>query len=220
MAKEKKVQQQPKQKEQPKKVKGKEKDTKAESKPEEKVPARLYEKYKKEIVPAMMKFFTYKSIMQVPKLEKICINMGVGQATQDQKILEDAAREMELIVGQKPAITKAKKSVSNFKLREGVSIGCRVTLRQSKMFEFLDRFINVSVPRIRDFRGVSEKSFDGRGNFTIGIKEHIIFPEVNVDKLTRMYGMDITIVTTAKTDQEAFELLKNFGMPFRKKETI
>jgi large subunit ribosomal protein L5 len=219
MAKEKKAQQQTKQKEQPKAVKGKEKSVK-ETKPEEKVPARLYDKYKAEIVPAMMKFFNYKSIMQVPKLEKICINMGVGQATQDQKILEDAAHELELISGQKPAITKAKKSVSNFKLREGVSIGCRVTLRKNKMYEFLDRFINVSVPRIRDFRGLSEKSFDGRGSFTVGVKEHIIFPEVNVDKLTRMYGMDITVVTSANTDQEAYELLKNFGMPFRKKEAI
>jgi len=156
--------------------------------------------------------------MQVPKIQKIVLNIGVGQATQDPKILEDAAKELESIVGQKPAIRKAKKSISNFKLREGMNIGCMVTLRGAKMYEFLDRLINIAIPRIRDFRGVSDKSFDGRGNYTLGIKEHMIFPEVNVDKITRLYGMDITIVTSAKTDQQAYELLKALGMPFRKKE--
>ncbi|MCX8010808.1 MAG: 50S ribosomal protein L5 [Ignavibacteria bacterium] len=186
--------------------------------PEEKVPVRLYELYKKEIVPSLMKTFKYKSIMQVPKLHKINVNMGIGEATQDQKILETAVKELEIITGQKPAIRKAKKSISNFKLRQGVSIGCMVTLRRAKMYEFFDRLINIALPRVRDFRGLSDKSFDGRGNYTLGIKEHIIFPEINVDKVTKLLGMDITIVTTAKTDAEAYELLKSFGFPFRKKE--
>ena len=186
--------------------------------PQEYIAPRLYEKYKKEIVPAIQKFFDFKSVMQVPKLEKIVVNMGVGQATQDQKLLEDAIKEMEIITGQKPSVRKAKISISNFKLREGMNIGCMTTLRGVKMYEFLDRLISVAIPRIRDFRGVSDKSFDGRGNYTLGIKEHIIFPEINVDKITKMLGMDITIVTSAKTDQHAYELLKQFGMPFRKKE--
>jgi len=144
--------------------------------------------------------------------------MGVGKATQDPKLLEDAVRDLEMIAGQKPAIRKAKKAISNFKLRQGMAIGCMVTLRGARMYEFLDRLINIALPRVRDFRGVSDKSFDGRGNYTLGIKEHIIFPEINVDKVNRIYGMDITIVTTAKTDAEAYELLKAFGFPFRKKE--
>lgn len=178
------------------------------------VPPRLFEHYKKNVVPQLMKRFQYKNVMQVPRLEKISVNVGVGQATQDPKLLETAAKELELIVGQKPVITRAKKSISNFKLRAGVPIGCRVTLRRARMYEFLDRFINIAVPRIRDFRGFSEKSLDGRGNFTVGIKEQIIFPEIDVDKVTKITGMDITFVTTAKTDEEAYELLKGMGMPF------
>lgn len=183
-------------------------------------PPRLYEQYKKDIVPYLVKRFNYKNVMQAPRLEKICVNVGLGAATQDPKILETAAKELELIVGQKAVITRAKKSISNFKLREGMPIGCRVTLRQARMYEFLDRFINIAIPRIRDFRGLSEKSFDGRGNYTVGIKEQIIFPEVDVDKVTRITGMDITFVTTAKTDEEAYELLKGFGMPFLKRQEI
>jgi len=174
--------------------------------------------YKQEIIPLLMKQFNYKNIMQFPKLHKITLNMGVGKATQDPKLLEDAVRDLEMIAGQKPAIRKAKKAISNFKLRQGMAIGCMVTLRGARMYEFLDRLINIALPRVRDFRGVSDKSFDGRGNYTLGIKEHIIFPEINVDKVNRIYGMDITIVTTAKTDAEAYELLKAFGFPFRKKE--
>ena len=203
--------------------KGKEekvKDTsmQVQTEPEEKITPRLYEMYKQEIIPLLMKQFNYKNIMQVPKLHKITLNMGVGKATQDPKLLEDAVRDLEMIAGQKPAIRKAKKAISNFKLRQGMAIGCMVTLRGARMYEFLDRLINIALPRVRDFRGVSDKSFDGRGNYTLGIKEHIIFPEINVDKVNRIYGMDITIVTTAKTDAEAYELLKAFGFPFRKKE--
>lgn len=189
-----------------------------QTEPEEKITPRLYEMYKQEIIPLLMKQFNYKNIMQVPKLHKITLNMGVGKATQDPKLLEDAVRDLEMIAGQKPAIRKAKKAISNFKLRQGMAIGCMVTLRGARMYEFLDRLINIALPRVRDFRGVSDKSFDGRGNYTLGIKEHIIFPEINVDKVNRIYGMDITIVTTAKTDAEAYELLKAFGFPFRKKE--
>ena len=156
--------------------------------------------------------------MQVPKLEKIVVNMGVGAAVAEPKILEEAIKDLEAITGQKPSIRKAKKSISNFKLREGVNIGAKVTLRRERMFEFLDRLINVALPRVRDFRGLSDKSFDGRGNYTLGIKEQIIFPEINVDKINRVMGMDITLVTTAKTDGEAYELLKSFGVPFVKKE--
>lgn len=186
---------------------------------EEKLAPRLLEKYRNEIVPAMMKKFNYKSVMQVPRLEMISVNSGVGAATQDPKILDTVVREMTIITGQKPAITRAKKSISNFKLRQGVPIGCRVTLRGNRMYEFLDRLINLAIPRVRDFRGVSDRSFDGRGNYTLGIKEQIIFPEIDVDKVERIFGMDITIVTTAKTDEEAMELLKGFGVPFRKLET-
>lgn len=192
--------------------------TKAPAEHEEKVPSRLLEMYKQEIVPYMMETFSYKNVMQVPKLEKITVNMGVGEATQDQKLLESAVKDLEFITGQKPSTRKAKKAISNFKLREGMSIGCMVTLRRARMYEFFDRLVNIALPRVRDFRGVSDKSFDGRGNYTLGIKEHIIFPEINVDKVTRLYGMDVSIVTTAKTDAEAYELLKSFGFPFRKKE--
>ena len=173
-------------------------------------------KYKKEVIPYLMKKFGYKNINQVPKIEKISLNMGVGDGKQDPKLLENAINDMTVITGQQPAKTKAKKAISNFKLRAGMEIGCRVTLRRKKMYEFLDRFISIAVPRIRDFRGLSDKSFDGRGNYTVGIKEQIIFPEINVDKIDRIRGLDITFVTSAASDEEAFELLRSFGMPFRK----
>jgi large subunit ribosomal protein L5 len=188
--------------------------------PEERVVPRLSVQYKEQVVPVLMKRFSYKNPMQVPRLDKIAINVGVGQATQDPKLVESVARDLEAIVGQKVVITRAKKSISNFKLREKMPIGCRVTLRRARMFEFLDRFISVSVPRIRDFRGLSDKSFDGRGNYTIGIKEHTVFPEIDVDKVTKVFGMDITFVTTARNDQEAYELLKAFGMPFVKRQEV
>jgi large subunit ribosomal protein L5 len=175
-------------------------------------------KYHKEIIPHLMKKFGYKNINQVPKLTKISLNMGVGDAKQDPKLLENAINDLTIISGQKPAKTKAKKAISNFKLRAGMDIGCRITLRRKKMYEFLDRFISIAVPRIRDFRGLSDNSFDGRGNYSVGIKEQIIFPEINVDKIDRIRGLDITIVTTASSDEEAYELLKSFGMPFRKQE--
>ncbi len=186
---------------------------------EEKVPVRLHERFKQEIVPYMMKRFNYKNIMQVPHLEKICINSGLGAATQDPKLIDIAIRELEIITGQKAVITKSRKSISNFKLRENVPIGVRVTLRRARMYEFLDRFISIAVPRIRDFRGMSDKSFDGRGNYTVGVKEQIIFPEIDVDKVTKILGMDVSFVTTAKTDEEAYELLKALGMPFVKRDT-
>jgi large subunit ribosomal protein L5 len=185
---------------------------------EEKIPARLKEKYAKEIVPKLKEQLGYKTLMQVPKLSKIVVNMGVGQATQDQKIMEEAVKDLETITGQKVSVRIAKKAISNFKLREGMKIGAKVTLRREKMYEFLDRFVTIALPRMRDFKGVPDKSFDGRGNYTIGLKEQIIFPEINTDKVTRVLGMDITFVTTAKTDKEAYELLAAFGMPFRKKE--
>ncbi len=188
--------------------------------PRERVPARLAETYKKNVVPTLMKRFGYRNPMQVPRLDKIAINIGVGQATQDAKLVDVAIRDLEAIVGQKVVVTRAKKSISNFKLREKMPIGCRVTLRRGMMYEFLDRFVSVTIPRIRDFRGLSDKSFDGRGNYTIGIKEHTVFPEIDVDKITKIFGMDITFVTTAKTDQEAYELLKAFGMPFVKREEV
>jgi large subunit ribosomal protein L5 len=184
------------------------------------VAARLFERYQKETVPSMMKKFQYKSKMQVPRLEKIAINIGVGQATQDPKLLDVAVHELEAITGQKVAVTKSKKAISNFKLREDLPIGCRVTLRRAKMYEFLDRFISVALPRVRDFRGVSDKSFDGHGNYTVGVKEQIIFPEIDVDKVTRISGMDITFVTTAKNDVEAYELLKELGIPFVKRQEV
>ncbi len=186
---------------------------------EPKVPIRLLAHYRDKIVPELQKKFGYKNVMQSPRLQKISINVGVGAATQDAKLIETTVKEIEAITGQKPAVVKAKKSVSNFKLREGVNIGVRVTLRNARMFEFLDKFINITIPRIRDFRGLSDKSFDGRGNYTVGIKEQIIFPEINVDNVNRISGMDITFVTTAKTDEESFELLKQFGLPFISKQS-
>lgn len=185
---------------------------------EEKITPRLFDKYKKEIVPDLMKRFSYKSVMQVPGLDKIVVNMGVGSAVTEPKNLEEAVRDLETVTGQKPSVRIAKKSISNFKLREGMKIGAMVTLRRDKMYEFLDRLITIALPRVRDFRGISDKSFDGRGNYTLGIKEQIIFPEINVDKITKVLGMDITFVTTASTDNEAYELLTAFGVPFRKKE--
>lgn len=182
--------------------------------------ARMQAKYKAEVVPALMKRFGYKNVNQVPRLVKIALNMGVGAATQDQKLIETAAHEMEKIVGQKPAIAKSTKSISNFKLRENQAIGCHVTLRRARMFEFLDRLVSVAIPRVRDFRGLPDKSFDGRGNYTMGLKEQIVFPEIDVDKVTRINGMDISIVTTARTDEEAYELLKGLGFPFVKREAV
>lgn len=199
-------------------AKKKKQDENAEQAVQEKLPARLFDKYKAEIVPALMKNNSYKSIMQVPKLEKIVVNMGVGGAVQDTKLLDEAVKDLETIIGQKASIRIAKKSISNFKLREGMKIGAKITLRREMMYEFLDRLITVALPRVRDFRGISDKSFDGRGNYTLGIKEHIIFPEINVDKIVKMLGMDVTFVTTAKTDKEAHDLLVAFGVPFRKKE--
>ncbi|MFP4527556.1 MAG: 50S ribosomal protein L5 [Candidatus Kapaibacterium sp.] len=179
---------------------------------------RLEEFYRNQVAPALMKKFGYKSIMQVPRLEKICLNMGVGDATQDIKMLHNAVNELELISGQRPVIRKARKSISNFKLREGMPIGCMVTLRRARMFEFLDRFINIASPRIRDFRGFGDKSFDGRGNYTVGIKEQIIFPEIDVDKVGRITGLDITFVMSAETDEESKALLTEFGFPFKKQD--
>lgn len=180
-------------------------------------PARLKQFYTKEVVPTLMKKFEYKSIMEVPKLEKIALNMGIGDAVSDLKLLQSAVNELELISGQRPVITRAKKAISNFKLRAGMPIGCKVTLRRNNMYEFLDRFINIAAPRIRDFRGFSDKSFDGRGNYSIGIKEQIIFLEIDVDKVSRISGLDITFCIKAKTDEEAKALLAEFGFPFVKK---
>ena len=176
---------------------------------------RLRKLYKEEVVPKLMEQFQYKSSMEVPKLVKICINQGVGDATQDKKLVDIAVNEMSMIAGQKALPTIAKKSVSNFKLREGMPIGAKVTLRREKMWDFLDRLISVALPRVRDFRGVNDKSFDGRGNYTLGVKEQIIFPEIDIDKVNRISGMDINFVTTAKTDAEALALLKLLGMPFK-----
>lgn len=177
--------------------------------------ARLKELYNKEIVPQLIKDFEYKNIMEVPKLEKIVVNMGLGEAVQNVKILDSAVEEMAVITGQKAVITKAKKSIASFKLRQGMPIGCMVTLRKEKMYEFLDRLVNVSLPRVRDFKGVSPKGFDGKGNYSLGIKEQLIFPEINYDKIDKIKGMNITIVTTAKSDEEGRALLKLLGMPFR-----
>ncbi|SEN74141.1 LSU ribosomal protein L5P [Mesobacillus persicus] len=177
---------------------------------------RLKEKYRKEISPALMSKFNYKSVMELPKLEKIVINMGVGDAVANAKSLDNAVEELALISGQKPLVTKAKKSIAGFRLREGMPIGAKVTLRGERMYEFLDKLISVSLPRVRDFRGVSKKSFDGRGNYTMGVKEQLIFPEIDYDKVSKVRGMDIVIVTTANTDEEARELLTAFGMPFQK----
>jgi large subunit ribosomal protein L5 len=178
--------------------------------------ARLKAIYNDNVVPAMMEKFQYKSIMQVPKIEKIILNMGVGEAKENSKFLDSAVEEMTLIAGQKPVVTKAKKSISNFKVREGMSVGCKVTLRGERMYEFLDKLVNIALPRVRDFRGVSKTAFDGRGNYAMGIKEQLIFPEINYDKIDKIRGMDIIITTTANTDEEARELLSLMGMPFRK----
>ena len=175
---------------------------------------RLKEQYTNEIVPSLQKEFKYKSIMQVPKLDKIVINQGVGEATSDKRLVDYAVQEMTMITGQKAVVTNSKKDISNFKLRKGMPIGAKVTLRGVKMYEFLDRLISTALPRTRDFRGVKGKGFDGRGNYTFGVKEQIIFPEINIDKVNRISGMDITFVTSAKTDEEAKSLLKNFGFPF------
>ena len=177
---------------------------------------RLKETYLNEIADAMQKKFGYKNVMQIPKLDKIVINMGVGEAKENAKALESACKDMEIISGQKPIITKAKKSVANFKIREGLEIGCKVTLRGDKMYEFADRLINLALPRVRDFRGVNPNAFDGRGNYAVGIKEQLIFPEIEYDKVDKVRGMDVIFVTTAKTDEEARELLRLFGMPFAK----
>ena len=178
--------------------------------------ARLKEQYKSEIVDAMTKKFGYKNIMEVPKLDKIVLNMGVGEAKENAKILESAVKDLETITGQKAVVTRAKKAVANFKIREGMPIGCKVTLRGEKMYEFLDRLVNLALPRVRDFRGVNPNAFDGRGNYALGIKEQFIFPEIEYDKIDKTRGMDIIFVTTAKTDEEARELLRLFGMPFAK----
>ena len=178
--------------------------------------SRLREDYENEIKKALTEKFGYKNVMQVPRLEKIVINMGVGEAKENSKIMESAVKDLTTISGQKPVITKAKKSVANFKLREGMPIGCKVTLRGERMYEFTDRLVNLALPRVRDFRGVSAESFDGRGNYALGIKEQIIFPEIEYDKVDKVRGMDIIFVTTAKTDEEARELLRLFGMPFKR----
>jgi len=179
---------------------------------------RLLKKYRDEVVPALMKKFGYKTVMQVPRLVKICLNQGVKGSVSDKKMIDDAVNEMSAITGQKAIPTMSKKDISNFKLRKNMPIGCRVTLRNVNMFEFLDRFVSVSLPRVRDFKGINEKSFDGRGNYTLGITEQIIYPEINIDKLPRISGMDITFVTTAKTNEEAYELLSLMGMPFKNME--
>ena len=178
--------------------------------------SRLHETYLNEIAPAMQKKFGYKNVMQIPKMDKIVVNMGVGEAKDNAKVLESAVSDMQLITGQKPVITKAKKSIANFKIREGMNIGCKVTLRGEKMYDFMDRLINLALPRVRDFRGVNPNAFDGRGNYALGIREQLIFPEVEYDKIDKVRGMDIIFVTTAETDEEARELLTLFNMPFAK----
>ncbi len=177
---------------------------------------RLMEKYKKEIVPGLMKEGKFKNVMQVPKIEKICVNMGVGSATQNIKELESASNDLAVITGQRPIITKARKSIAGFKVREGNPIGCMVTLRGKRMYEFLDRLLSIAIPRIRDFRGLSRKSFDGNGNYTMGIREQLVFPEIDYDSILSVKGMNITITTTAKSDEEALGLLEEFGFPFKK----
>jgi large subunit ribosomal protein L5 len=177
---------------------------------------RLYDKYKKEAVPALVKKFNYTSVMQCPRLDKVIVNIGCGDATGNEKLLDDSVKELTQITGQKPVVTKAKKSIATFKLREGDKIGCKVTLRGQRMYEFLDKLFNISLPRTRDFRGVSKTAFDGRGNYTFGIKEQLIFPEINYEQVNRVRGMDIVVVTTAKSDEEAKELLTLLGVPFAK----
>lgn len=176
---------------------------------------RLQKKYKDEVVPALMKKFGYSSVMQCPRLVKVCLNQGVKGSVADKKLIDDAVKEMTMISGQKAVPTLSKKDISNFKLRKAMPIGCRVTLRGNNMFDFLDRMISVTLPRVRDFKGINDKSFDGRGNYTMGVTEQIIFPEIDIDKIARISGMDITFVTTAKTNEEAYELLKEMGMPFK-----
>jgi large subunit ribosomal protein L5 len=180
--------------------------------------ARLREVYNNEIVPAMVSHFAYKNRMQVARLEKIVLNMGLGEAVQNPKAIDSAIADMSTIAGQRPSVRRAKKSVSNFKLRQGMPVGCAVTLRRDRMYEFLDRFFTFAIPRTRDFRGLSPNAFDGRGNFTVGVREQIIFPEINYDQIDQVRGLDVTLVTTARTDEEAFELLKRFGMPFQTAE--
>lgn len=180
---------------------------------------RLKKKYQDEVVPALTKRFGYDNVMEVPRLVKIVVNKGVGEAAENQKALDAAVDEIRRVTGQHPAIAKARKSVSNFKLRQGMPIGCYVTLRAERMYEFLDRLITLALPRVRDFRGIPDRSFDGRGNYTLGVQEQIIFPEINVDSVDRISGMDVTFVTTAETDEEAYELLKALGMPFFRRET-
>ena len=175
----------------------------------------LKEKFKNEVRPALMQRFSYKNILEVPRLEKVVINMGVGEGKENPKLLEAALQDLSLITGQRPVITKARKSVASFKVREGMSIGCKVTLRGERMYDFVNKLINITLPRVRDFRGISPRSFDGRGNYSLGLKEQIIFPEIVYDQVEKIQGMDITIVTTAKTDKEALELLRELGMPFR-----
>ncbi|TDM14112.1 50S ribosomal protein L5 [Macrococcus bovicus] len=177
---------------------------------------RLKEKFNNEITPELMKKFNYSSVMEVPRIEKIVVNMGIGDAVQNSKVLDTAVEELQAITGQKPMVTKAKKSIATFRLREGMPIGAKVTLRGERMYEFFDKLVNVSLPRVRDFRGISNKAFDGRGNYTLGVKEQLIFPEIDYDKVSKVRGMDIVIVTTANTDEEARELLTQFGMPFQK----
>ncbi len=197
------------------KKKGKTEEVKKEA--EDKITPRMWTKYHEEIISKLKEKFEYKNVMEVPRLEKIVVNMGVGSAVQDSKILDEALTALTTITGQKPSVRQATKSISNFKLREGMKIGAKVTLRNERMYEFLDRLITTALPRVRDFRGIPDKAFDGRGNYTLGIKEHIIFPEINIDKVNRVLGMDITFVTSAKTDKEAYELLLAFGVPFKKK---
>lgn len=177
---------------------------------------RLKQKYNAEVIPALTTKFNYTSVMECPKIEKVVINMGIGEAIQNPKQLDEAVAELTQITGQKPVITKAKKSIANFKLREGMPIGCKVTLRGERMYEFLDKLFNIALPRVRDFRGVSKTAFDGRGNYTLGVKEQLIFPEINFDKVNKVRGMDIVVVTTAKTNEEGQELLAQMGMPFHK----
>lgn len=177
---------------------------------------RLEQKYKETVIPALMKEFNYKSVMEVPAIEKVVINIGVGDAISNSKLLDEAVANLATITGQKPVVTRAKKSIANFKVREGMPIGCKVTLRKEKMYEFMDKLMNISLPRVRDFRGVSTTSFDGRGNYTLGVKEQLIFPEINYDKVNKVRGMDIVVVTTAKTNDEAKALLSAMGMPFKK----
>ena len=176
---------------------------------------RLKDLYKQEVVPALIKEYGYTSVMQAPKIDKVVINIGVGDATKNSKLLEESVKELTAITGQKPVVTKAKKSIATFKLREGAEIGCKVTLRGDRMYQFLDKLFNISLPRVRDFHGVSKTAFDGKGNYTLGVKEQIIFPEINIDSITRILGMNITFVTSAPTDEEGYALLKEFGLPFK-----